>query len=134
MALRVRESCIGCGACESACHARAISQSESFAVAYVVDPLLCNDCLDCVVVCPVFALVDDPEWAVCLGRGCPLSSDRYAGWECSQAEQRCDRCGSVLWRAQAGDWTCRSCTMTDTPRQARCPKVDKARRPSTRTP
>jgi ferredoxin len=65
MALRVLDTCFGCGACESACHSRAISQGEDFAVVYVVDPLLCNDCMDCVRVCPIDALVPDLDWAVC---------------------------------------------------------------------
>ena len=76
MALKILDGCIGCGACESACGQRAISQSESFAVMYVIDPLLCNDCVDCVTVCPVDAIVADLEWAVCFGRGCPLGSSR----------------------------------------------------------
>ncbi len=128
MALQILDGCIGCGACESACGQRAISQSESFAVMYVVDPLLCNDCLDCVTVCPVDAIVSDPEWAVCLGRGCPLRSSRYAGWECSQGLDRCPVCGSMLWRPPGGEWVCSRCRAGAGGTGAKCPKVERMRR------
>ena len=128
MALRVLDSCIGCGACESACSQRAIGQADTFAVLYAVDPLLCNDCMDCVTVCPVDALVPDPEWAVCFGRGCPLGSARYRGWECSQGTDRCSVCGSMLWRPPGGEWVCSVCRLPPGTRGARCPKVELARR------
>ena len=131
MALRVVDTCIGCGACEVACAAGAIFQSDSFAVAYVIDPLLCNDCTDCVPVCPVDALVPDPAWAVCLGRGCPLASPRYAGWECSQGTDRCPQCGSMMWRYESSEWVCSSCRL-ESGRGARCPKWQRVRSVSTR--
>lgn len=128
MALRVLASCIGCGACESACGRGAISQADSFAVVYVVDPLLCDDCMDCVPVCPVDALVADPEWAVCLGRGCPLASARYEGWECSRGDSRCPDCGAMMWRPPDGTWVCSACRTPKGDRGARCPKTERARR------
>jgi ferredoxin len=130
MAFRVLETCIGCGACEFACPSAAISQSEGFPVVYAVDPLRCNDCAECVPVCPVDALGPDPEWAVCHGRGCPLSSSRYAGWECSEGQERCDRCGSMLWRPAGGEWVCSYCRLGEGGRGASCPKT----RPSARPP
>lgn len=132
MALQVVDSCIGCGACESACRQQAISQADTFAVAYVVDPLRCNDCGDCLTVCPVDALVPDPGWAVCSGRGCPLGSSRYRGWVCSEGTERCPRCGSMLWRPPAGDWVCSACRLGAGERGARCPKVERARRAAVR--
>lgn len=128
MAYRVLDGCIGCGACESACGQQAITQADGFAVAYLVDPLRCTDCTDCVTVCPVDALVPDPAWAVCFGRGCPLGSARYRGWSCSQGNERCPACGSMLWAAPEGGWVCSACRLGEGERGARCPKVERARR------
>lgn len=131
MALEIDAAeCLGCGACESACPPGAVSQGIGFPVAYEVDPLLCNDCRQCLPVCPVDGLVADPAWAVCHGRGCPLSSHRYEGVECSEGRTPCPTCGSVLWRSPGADWECRSCvsgTGGSVP-TAGCPKVRRFRR------
>src|SRR5664280_397591 len=92
--------------------------------------LLGNDCSRCLAVCPVDGLVVDSSWVVCHGRGCPLSSKRYAGWECSEGQERCEACGSMLWREPGGEWGCSSCrtTVEEGARHASCPKVRKAAR------
>ena len=100
MALEIDiEECLGCGACESACPQGAVSQGGAFPVSYEVDPLLCNDCQQCLVVCPVDGLLPDADWTVCHGRGCPLSSSRYAGTECSEGR---DVCPDMRFNAVAG--------------------------------
>ena len=134
MALRIADGCIGCGACESACWSGAITQTDGYLVGYRVEARLCNDCLDCVVLCPVEAFEPDPTRPVYLGRGCPLGSARYASWECSQAHQHCPTCGSVLWRPPNGEWVCRSCRLGDAGRGARCPKGGVDRRIPSRSP
>jgi Fe-S-cluster-containing hydrogenase component 2 len=131
MALRVDEDeCLGCGACESACPAGAITQTLGFPVAYAVDSLLCNDCDRCLPICPVLGLVTDDAWAVCHGRGCPLSSKRYAGWDCSEGQDRCGHCGSMMWRPPGGDWVCSLCRTAGSggPTGASCPKIRRAAR------
>ncbi len=128
MAFKVDELCIGCGACEFACNRGAISQGDEYPVFYKVDPLLCDDCEDCVRVCPVDCLVPDPEYAVCYGRGCPLSSKRYEGWICSIGTSRCEKCGSMMWRNPDGIWLCNLCTgLKENRRSAKCPKIGKIR-------
>jgi ferredoxin len=128
VAYRIAAGCIGCGACEFTCPTGAISQDGGFPVTFVVDPLACDDCSRCVALCPVDVLVPDPAWAVCLGRGCPLSSLRYAGWECSKGAHRCVQCGSMLWRPPDGEWVCSRCRLGEGGRGASCPKVRQAER------
>jgi len=129
VALRITEACFGCGACEFGCTQGAITQADGFPVVYVIDPLACNDCEDCVSMCPALAFEIDPDWAVCEGRGCPLSSKRYAGWRCTQGAWRCAECGSMLWRAPGGsEWLCRRCTLAVGEHGASCPKVMQAER------
>ena len=90
MSLKVVEDlCIGCGGCEYACPAGALTKTDSFLGLFEIDPFLCNDCGECVPKCPVFAIVADPEWPVCRGHGCPLTSERLAGVECAEWQQRC---------------------------------------------
>ena len=43
------EDCIQCGACESECAKGAIS---TYGETYKIDAALCEDCGDCVEVCP----------------------------------------------------------------------------------
>lgn len=115
------EECFGCGVCEAVCPLGAITQASGFPVVYSVDPLACNDCNECHPLCPVSALVPDPAFATCHGRGCPLSAARYEGWDCSEGQARCEHCGGMLWRAPDSQrWACRTC---DGAGKATCPKV-----------
>ena len=130
MALKIDlDECLGCGACESACPTGAISQGDAFPVAYVVDALRCNDCDRCRSVCPVEGFQIDDAWAVCHGRGCPLSSKRYAGVECSEGQEACPSCGSMLWKSPGGEWACAQCPTGDGARRSvSCPKARRAAR------
>jgi predicted RNA-binding Zn-ribbon protein involved in translation (DUF1610 family) len=87
---------------------------------FVIDPYLCDDCTLCVDKCPESAIVADPEWAVCHGHGCPLTSSRLSDIECAVWQQRCDQCGATLWRKDGEDWSCSRCGMG---MRVRCPKV-----------
>lgn len=121
MSLKVVEECLGCGVCEIACPPGAIRQSDDFRVAYVIDPLACNDCGACLPVCPVDAIVEDTEFAVCRGRGCPLTSKRLGGWSCSEGAARCGACGAMLWRRPGEDVF--ACPRCDGAMRVACPKV-----------
>lgn len=64
MALMINEECILCDACVAECPNEAISEGDPV---YVIDPDLCTECAgfydepQCVNVCPVDAIVPDPE-------------------------------------------------------------------------
>ncbi len=64
MALKITEDCVSCGACEAECPNEAISAGDDI---YVIDPSKCTECVgffdeeQCVSVCPVDAIVPDPE-------------------------------------------------------------------------
>ena len=63
MSLKILDTCINCDVCEPVCPNKAISQGE---VVYVIDPALCTECVghydepQCVVVCPVECIENDP--------------------------------------------------------------------------
>lgn len=121
MSLRVlQDACIGCGACEYACPSGALEKTDSFLGVFAIDPFRCDDCLKCVTKCPVDVIVPDPDWPVCHGRGCPLSSRRLAGTECSIFAATCGGCGGPLWRSGADVWLCPRC---DQGRPVGCPKT-----------
>ncbi len=64
MATLITEYCILCGACEAECPNEAISEGEEV---YEVDFNLCTECIGfydhrrCMLVCPVAALIFDPD-------------------------------------------------------------------------
>ena len=66
MALMITEECINCGVCEPECPHEAISPGDDI---YVIDPNKCIECTDqdppeprCVEVCPVDAMVVNPDY------------------------------------------------------------------------
>ncbi len=120
--MKILEDCYGCGLCAFSCPHGAISPVEG-AFSYKVHPLRCNDCGICVPLCPLDVIVEDPEFAVCHGRGCPMSSSRLGGWECSEGRVLCLRCGSVLWKPpEAAEFMCPACQLE---LSLSCPKVKK---------
>jgi len=64
MSYKIIDDCISCGACESECPNKAISEGD---VIYKIDPEKCSECVGahasskCVEVCPVDACVPDPD-------------------------------------------------------------------------
>jgi ferredoxin len=124
MSYAVAPACIGCGVCEFACPRGAITQDGGFPVVYRVDPLACNDCDRCAPLCPVAALGPVADVAACHGRGCPLSTRRYDGYECTEGDPTlaCATCGSPLWRAPGGAWWCPACRRRADGGGAVCPK------------
>lgn len=64
MALRITYDCIACAACVEDCPNHAISEGPGI---YQIDPSLCVECVgyhdspQCVSICPVDAIVPDPE-------------------------------------------------------------------------
>ncbi|MBM3675730.1 MAG: hypothetical protein FJW88_12460 [Actinobacteria bacterium] len=99
MSHKVEEDvCIGCGACDFLCPTGALTKTDSFLGLVVVDPYTSDDCALCVDKCPVLAIVPDFAWPVCHDRGCPLTSQRLADFECAIWQQRCTSCGATLWK------------------------------------
>ncbi|MBE9511693.1 MAG: YfhL family 4Fe-4S dicluster ferredoxin [Bacteroidetes bacterium] len=64
MALIINDECIACDACVAECPNEAISEGDPI---YVINPDLCTECVgfydepQCVDVCPVEAIVPDPD-------------------------------------------------------------------------
>lgn len=70
MAMFITDLCILCGACVPVCPNEAISEGEDL---YVVDFDLCTECVgfydeqQCVLVCPVDAIIFDPDHRETIG-------------------------------------------------------------------
>ena len=120
MSLRVTEDCIGCGACDYTCPTGSLTKTDSFLGVFVIDPYLCDDCALCLDKCPVMAIVADPAWPACHGRGCPLTARRLADLDCAVWQKRCPECGTTLWRGDGGEWACPRCGLG---LRVRCPKT-----------
>lgn len=64
MALLITEDCINCDVCEAECPNNAISEGDEY---YVIDGDRCTECVghydesQCVNVCPVDAIIVDPQ-------------------------------------------------------------------------
>lgn len=121
MSFSIGPDCNGCGMCVRACPRGAIHSVGDRAVITQLD---CNDCGMCMIVCPEHVALPDPRWPRCWGRGCPLSTNRFNDWACSEGRHRCTTCNNAMWREPASDlWICIRC---DTSSKMLCPKVRKA--------
>ncbi len=129
MSHQVTADCIGCGACEYACPPGALHKTDDFLGIFAIDPFLCDDCGRCVSKCPADAIVIDPEWPECKGRGCPLSARRLAGFSCAFWQTTCPECGDTMWQEpeNPGTWRCSRC---DLGMRVLCPKIH-AKQPRT---
>lgn len=116
----VEDLCIGCGACDFSCHTDALTKTDSYLGLFVIDPFTCDDCAACVDKCPVLAIVPDPDWPICSGKGCPLTSTRLDGVTCSVWKETCDACGTTLWQRDDGSWACPGCAWE---MKVRCPRT-----------
>lgn len=64
MALLINDLCITCDVCLAACPNKAIAKGDEI---FTIDPALCTECVghhavsQCVKVCPVRAIVPDPD-------------------------------------------------------------------------
>ncbi len=116
----IEDLCIGCGACDFSCPTGALTKTDSFLGLFVIDPFTCDDCGLCVQKCPVMAIVADPNWPVCRGRGCPLTSSRLVGVTCSIWQESCSDCGTAMWRRGDGDWACPTCSWA---MRVHCPRT-----------
>ncbi|MDE5602514.1 MAG: YfhL family 4Fe-4S dicluster ferredoxin [Helicobacter sp.] len=64
MSLMINEECIACDACREECPNEAIEEGDPF---YIIDPERCTECYSfydepaCLSVCPVDAIVSDPD-------------------------------------------------------------------------
>jgi ferredoxin len=56
MAYKITDACVNCGACESECPSKAISEKNG---ARVIDPNACVSCGACTQACPVEAIQAD---------------------------------------------------------------------------
>ncbi|MGX3010617.1 YfhL family 4Fe-4S dicluster ferredoxin [Helicobacter sp. 23-1044] len=64
MALMINDECIACDACREECPNEAIDDNDPI---YIIDPDKCTECVghydepNCVLVCPVDAIIPDPD-------------------------------------------------------------------------
>ncbi len=64
MAYIINDECISCGACEPECPNNAITEGDTV---FIIDPAKCTECIgsfetpQCVDICPVEAVVADPD-------------------------------------------------------------------------